>query len=112
MQLTLLVSSLGCKFCHAPPLYIIDYNGQTYYVVHKLQSLSRAVIHLGVNIHLIVDEKCKESLDETKRLITKEVVCTLNAKTFAIPFNASKTFLAKHLLDDCNDGTVELLKGE
>jgi len=112
MQLTLLASSLGCKFCHAPPLYIIDCSGQTYYVVHKLQSLFRITIHLGVNNHLVVDGKCKESLDETRKLITKEVVCLLNAKTFVIPFNANKTFLAKHLLDDCNNGKMELLKGE
>jgi hypothetical protein len=70
------------------------------------------MIHLGVHNHLVVDGKCRESLDETRRLITKEVVCTLYAKTFAIPFNVSKTFLAKHPFNDCNDGTMEFLRGE
>jgi hypothetical protein len=70
------------------------------------------VIHFGVHNHLVIDGKCRESLDETRRLITKEVVYTPNAKTFAIPFNVSKTFLARHLFDDCTDGTVELFKGE
>jgi hypothetical protein len=31
---------------------------------------------------------------------------------FAISLSASKTFLARHLLDDCNDGKMELMKGE
>ncbi len=70
------------------------------------------MIHLGVHNCLVVDRKCRESLDETRTLITKEVVCTPIAKTFAIPFNASKTFLARHMFDDCNNGTMELLKGE
>ncbi len=36
----------------------------------------------------------------------------LDAKIYLISFNASKTFLASYLLDDSNDGIVELLKGE
>ncbi len=36
----------------------------------------------------------------------------LDAKMFAISLNANKNFLAKHLLDDCKDGKVELFKGE
>jgi hypothetical protein len=29
-------SSLGCKFCHVPPLCVVDYSGWIYYVVHRL----------------------------------------------------------------------------
>jgi hypothetical protein len=46
-----------------------------YYVVHRLQSISRAVIHLGLHIHLVVEGKCKEYVDETRRSIAKEVDC-------------------------------------
>ncbi len=80
--------------------------------MHKFQSLSRATIHLGVHNHLIVDGKCRESLEETRRLIVEEVVCTPNAKMYVISLSARKTFLARQLLDDCSDGKVELFKGE
>ncbi len=63
-------SSLGCKFCHAPPLCVINYNEIVYYDVHRFQSISRMAIHLGVHKHFIMDGKCKESVDRTKRLIT------------------------------------------
>jgi hypothetical protein len=76
----------GCKFCHVFPLYIASYNGKIYYVVHKFQSLSRTMIHLGVHNRLIVDGKCRESLEETRRLIIEEVICTLNAKMFVFPW--------------------------
>jgi hypothetical protein len=80
--------------------------------VHKLYSLSRATIHLGVHNHLVADGKCRESLEETKKLIAKEVNCTPNKKFFVISLSANKTFSAKHLLNDYNDGKMELFKGE
>jgi len=46
-------SSLGCKFCHSPPFCVTDYGGRIYYVVHRLQSMSRAVIHLSVQTILL-----------------------------------------------------------
>ncbi len=59
-------SSLGCKFCYAPPLCVTDCNGQIYYVVHRLKLISRIVIHLGVHKHPIANGKCKEFEDKTK----------------------------------------------
>jgi hypothetical protein len=72
----------------------------------------KATIHLSVHNHPIVDGKCQKSIKETRRLIVEEVDCTLDAKIFAISLNASKTFLVNYLLNDYNDGIVELLKGE
>ncbi len=69
-------------------------------------------IHLGVHKRPIVDGKCQEFMDETRRLIEEEVDCTPNAKIFVISLSANKTFLARHLLDDCNNGTMELFNGE
>ncbi len=63
--------------------------------------------NLGVHNHLVVNGKCKESLNKTKRLITKEFVHTPNAKAFAISLNASKTSLARHFLDDSRVGIVK-----
>jgi hypothetical protein len=69
-------------------------------------------IHLGVHNHLIADGKCKESLEEIRKLIVEKVDRTTNTKMFVISLRANKTFLVKHVFDDCSDGKVELLKGE
>jgi hypothetical protein len=51
-------------------------------------------------------------MDETRRLIAKEVDHTLDMKISTISLSASKSFLARHVLDDSGDGMVELLKDE
>jgi hypothetical protein len=77
-------SSLGCKFFNLPPLCVEDYDGRTYYVVHRLQSISRTTIHLGDHIHLIANGKCRESIKETKILIEQAMAHKLDLKIFAI----------------------------
>jgi hypothetical protein len=62
-------SLLKWKFCHSPPFCVTGYGGRIYYVVHRFWSMLRAVIHLGVHNHPIVDGKCRESIKETRRLI-------------------------------------------
>jgi hypothetical protein len=57
----------------------------------------------------MADGKCREFMDEIKRLIIEEVDHTPNAK---ILLGAGKTFLATHLLDDSGDGIAELLNGK
>jgi hypothetical protein len=37
-----------------------------YYVIHKLQSLSRIAIHLGRHEHLVVEGMCTKALEEIK----------------------------------------------
>jgi len=74
--------------------------------------MGRITIHLGVHNHPIVDGKCQEFVEKTRRLIAKEVDRMLNAKTFIIAFSVSKTFLANYLFPDSNDGIVEFLEGE
>jgi type III secretory pathway lipoprotein EscJ len=74
--------------------------------------MSRGVIHLGVHNHHVIDGKCQESVEEIKRLITKEVDHTPYAKISSISFNVSKTFFASYLLDDFSDCIVEFFKGE
>ncbi len=51
-------------------------------------------------------------MDETRRLIAKEVDHMLDAKISAISLNANKTFLVRHLLDDCSNGIVEVFNNE
>ncbi len=73
MVMTTSASLLGCKFCHVPPLYISNYNGQIYYVVHRLQLISRMAIHCVVHKHFVTNGKCREFMDEIRRLIVEEV---------------------------------------
>ncbi len=80
--------------------------------MHRLQSISRVAIHLGVHKHPIADGMCKESMDETRSLIEEKVDYTPNVKIFVISLSVNKTFLARHLFDDCSDGTIELFNGE
>ncbi len=62
-------SLLGCEFCHSPPIFVIDYGGWIYCVVHRLQSMSRIMIYLGVHNHLVTNGKWRESVKEIRRLI-------------------------------------------
>ncbi len=94
------------------PTTTFGYNGIIYYVVHKLHFFSRMAIHLGIHNHLIMDGKCTESLEEIRRLIVEEVNHTHDMKMSLIFLSVNKTFLARHLFNDCNDAKVELLKGE
>jgi hypothetical protein len=73
MTMIVSASSLGCKLCHSPPFCVVDYSGRIYYVVHRLQSMSKISIHLSVHNHLVADGKCQEFVEETKTLIPKEV---------------------------------------
>ncbi len=70
------------------------------------------MVHLGVHNLPIANGKYRESLEETRRLIVEEVNHMPDAKMSIISLNVSKTFLVKHMLDDCNNGKMELLKGE
>jgi hypothetical protein len=40
-----------------------------YYVIHKLQSLSRAMIRLGTHVHLVAKSMHSEALEEIKVLV-------------------------------------------
>ncbi len=82
-----------------------------YYVLHRLQSMSRVVIHLGVHNHFIANGKRRKLVEET-RLIVEEVDRMLDVKIFLISLSVSKTFLASYLFDDSSNGTMKLFKGE
>jgi hypothetical protein len=64
-----------------------------------------------VHLHPVANARCKEVVDESKKLIEEEVNWTLNAKIFAISLSASKSFLTKHLFNDNNDDNCKVLKG-
>jgi hypothetical protein len=66
--------------------------------VDKFLSISKTTIHFKVHKHLVVDGKCKEFVDETTRLVAKEVDHTHDMKISMISLSANKTFLARHVL--------------
>jgi hypothetical protein len=63
------VYTIMCEFYVASPLCVNTCPYWMYYVIHKLQSFSRAMIHLGTNEHPIIKGMCKEFLEEIKVLI-------------------------------------------
>jgi len=69
-------------------------------------------IQLGFYKHPMADGKCKEYVEETRRLIIEEVNHTSYAKISTISLGANKTFFTKHVLDDNGDGIMELLNDE
>jgi hypothetical protein len=70
------------------------------------------MIHFKVHKHLVANGKCKESVDKTKRLITKEVDHTPDMEISTILLCVNKTLLIRHVLDDSGDGTMEILDDE
>ncbi len=88
------------------------YPYRMYYVIHKLQSLSRATIHPGMHEHPIAKHMCRESLEEIKVLVKGQVFHTLDTKISAIALNASKAFLAHHLFNENGKGPVGIFQGE
>jgi hypothetical protein len=72
--------------------------------------MSRAMIHLSIHSHLVTNEKCWESVKETRRLIAEEMDRMSNAKISSISLTANKTFLANYLLDDSSDGKWSSLR--
>ncbi len=69
------------------------------------------MIHLGLYLHSIIDDRCRNIVDERKKLIEEEVNQTPIAKIFAISLNTSKSFLAKHLFNDSDDNNYKVFKG-
>ncbi len=52
------VGIVVCKFCVASPFCVNTYPYHIYYVIHKLQSLSIAAIHLGTHEHHVAEGMC------------------------------------------------------
>jgi len=82
-----------------------------YYVIHKLVTLMRAMIHFKRHDHHIQDDMCKESFEEIKALVKEKVYPTLNSKNSTIGLFASKS-LSQHLFNEDGGNLVELLKGK
>jgi hypothetical protein len=74
--------------------------------------LSRIAIHLDTHVRFVFNGKCRESLEEMKNMVAKEVLRMANVTSFVIALIVSKTFLSSHLFNENGQGTNELLKGD
>jgi hypothetical protein len=63
------VYTIVYKFCVACVFCVNNYPFHMYYVIHKLQSLSRATICLGMHEHPAANGGCKDDLEEIKVLV-------------------------------------------
>jgi hypothetical protein len=106
------VSIIVCRFYVVSPFYVNIFPYRMHYVIHKLQSLSKVMIHLSTHVHPIAEGMCKEALEEIKVLVEGQVSRTLDTKFSAITLNFSKAFLAHHLFNENGEGHVEILQGE
>ncbi len=79
-------SSLGCKFCHSLPFFVVNYGGRIYYVAHRFQSISKMAIHLGVHNHHVVNGKCRELIEDwLEGWLQKRLIARLMQKSFQFP---------------------------
>lgn len=83
-----------------------------YYIVHKLNNLSRVVNHLDMHAHLDVEGKCKEAMEAIKNMVAKEVSYMPNVTSSTIGLAINNTFLFHHLFNEHGEGPMELLKGK
>jgi hypothetical protein len=61
-------STLVCKICKDPPVYIANCGARIYYVFGPA-TMTRACLHLGVHEHLVKDGEDQEIKEKTRKLI-------------------------------------------
>jgi hypothetical protein len=112
--LVLLHGHLFTIFCCGVPFCLDMCKCKIYYIIHKLITLMRASIHLRRHDHHVQNNMCKESMEEIKALVEKEVYRPNTKNTiinFAIASSTNKS-LSQHLFNEDGDDHVELLKGK
>jgi hypothetical protein len=77
-----------CKICSVLLFYVNTCVVHMYYVVHKHEYLTWVEIHLGTYDHPMVENMCREVMDQIKALVHENESCTPSAIVLAI----SKTF--------------------
>jgi hypothetical protein len=65
-----------------------------YYVVKKFPNLSKAIIHLGTHLHLVIKGMCKESFEEMKNTVVNKVCHMPITTSLAIVLSANNFFLS------------------
>ncbi len=91
---------------------ILQWTNLLCYVVHRLQSISWEIDSSWGPQTSYWGWKVQVVYGWNWRLIAKEVDCMFDVKISTISLSANKTFLVRHLLDDYNNGIVEVFNGE
>ena len=90
-------STLVCSICKVPPTCIAFCNAKIYYVVAK-DHMTRACVHLGSHDHPVKVGDYRDSIEQTKSLISDQVERTPTATNSSIVLEASKELLGPLLL--------------
>jgi hypothetical protein len=65
-----------------------------------------------MHAHLVLEGKCRKSLEEMKSMAAEEVQHTPNATSSTISLATNKMFLSRYLFNEDGEVPIELLKGE
>ena len=96
-------STFVCRHCKALPFCVATCPARMYYVTHRMKTLTRACLHLGLHSHPVADGDCRETLETVKNLVKQAFHSKPEAKTSAIALSASKEFLGTQLLRSGDD---------
>jgi hypothetical protein len=91
-------SSLVCKICKVPPIYIATCGARIYHVFGTT-NMTRACVHLGHHNHPVKvgeDRKIKERM---RKIIEEQVERTPKATNFAIVMEATKELIGELLIN-------------
>ncbi len=61
-----------------------------------------------MNVHLVFKGEYRESLEEIKNMVPKEVLHMASVTSFAISLVANKTFLSRHLFNNYGEGPIKI----
>jgi hypothetical protein len=91
-------SSLLCKICKVPSIYIATCGAKIYYVF-GIANMTCACVHLGLHEHPVKAGKYHEFKERTRTLIGEHVKRTPKATNSAIVMEATKKLVEELLLD-------------
>jgi hypothetical protein len=91
-------SSLVCKICKVPPVYVATCSARIYYVTGAT-NMTRACLHLRVHEHPMKVGEDQEIKERTRKLIEDQVERTPKATNFAIVMEANKELVDELLID-------------
>ena len=98
-------STLVCKICKVPPIYVVACAARVYYVFGAAH-MTRACLHLGIHDHPVNVGEDQGIKERTHHLIEEEVERTPKATNSAIVIEASKE-LVSDLLINSEKATIQ-----
>jgi hypothetical protein len=91
-------STLVCKICKVPPVYVATCIARIYYV-YGAANMTRACLHLGVHEYLVKVGEDLEIKERMRKLIEDQVERTPKATNSAIVMEASKELVGELPID-------------